>query len=48
MGLDVSFGKWLMFGIPFVIVMILIAWLLLLWLFPSLKRNWNCRWEGNS
>lgn len=48
MGLDVSFGKWLMFGIPFVIVMILIAWLLLLWLFPISQRNWNCRWEGNS
>ena len=39
MGLDVSFGKWLMFGIPFVIVMILIAWLLLLWLFPISQKK---------
>lgn len=33
-GLDVSFGKWMAFGIPFVIVMLFIAWVLLLKMFP--------------
>ena len=33
-GLDVSFGKWMAFGIPFVIIMLFIAWILLLKMFP--------------
>ncbi len=33
-GLDVSFGKWMMFGTPFVIIMMLIGWLILLKMFP--------------
>ncbi|MBR2125362.1 MAG: SLC13/DASS family transporter [Akkermansia sp.] len=34
LGLDVTFGKWMMFGIPFVIIMLLVAWFLLLKMFP--------------
>lgn len=34
MGLDVSFGKWMAFGIPFVIIMLLVGWLILLKMFP--------------
>ncbi len=34
MGLDVSFGKWMAFGIPFVIIMLLVGWLVLLKMFP--------------
>ncbi len=33
-GLDISFGKWMMFGTPFVILMMLIGWVLLLKMFP--------------
>ncbi len=33
-GLELSFGKWMMFGVPFVMVMLLIGWLLLLKMFP--------------
>ena len=33
-GLDVSFGKWMAFGIPFVIIMLFIAWILLIKMFP--------------
>ncbi len=33
-GLDISFGKWMLFGVPFVIIMMLIGWLILLKMFP--------------
>ncbi len=39
MGLDVSFAKWMMFGVPFVIVMILFAWLLLIKLMPIERQE---------
>ena len=38
-GLDVSFGKWMAFGIPFVIVMLFIAWILLLKMFPITQSS---------
>ncbi len=34
MGLDVSFGKWMAFGIPFVVIMLLVGWLILIKMFP--------------
>ena len=34
LGLDVSFGKWMAFGIPFVIIMLLVGWLILIKMFP--------------
>lgn len=36
---EISFGKWLMFGVPFVIILTLIAWVLLLWLFPISQKT---------
>ncbi len=33
-GLDVSFGKWMAFGIPFVVIMLIVAWFVLLKMFP--------------
>ncbi len=39
MGLDVSFAKWMMFGVPFVIVMILFAWVLLIKLMPIERKE---------
>ncbi|MBQ8517512.1 MAG: SLC13/DASS family transporter [Akkermansia sp.] len=34
LGLDVSFGKWMAFGIPFVIIMLLVGWIILIKMFP--------------
>ena len=34
MGLSISFGKWMLFGVPFVIVMLLLGWLILIKMFP--------------
>lgn len=39
MDATVSFGMWMAFGIPYVIVLILISWGLLLWLFPIAKQK---------
>ncbi len=36
---SVTFGKWMAFGVPYVIVLILIAWGLLLFLFPIRKKS---------
>lgn len=38
-GLTVSFGKWMSFGTPYVIVLILVAWVVLLKLFPITKTS---------
>lgn len=34
MGLNVTFAKWMCFGIPLVIILLLVAWLILIKLFP--------------
>lgn len=34
MGLNVTFGKWMMFGVPFVIIMLLVGWFILIKMFP--------------
>lgn len=39
MGLSISFGKWMCFGVPFVIVMLLIAWVILLKMFPITQEK---------
>ena len=41
LGLDVSFGKWMAFGIPFVIVLLFISWLILLKMFPISQQSLN-------
>ncbi len=45
-GLDVSFGKWMLFGIPFVIVMLLLSWLLLLRLAPISRQSLKLEMGG--
>ncbi len=45
-GFDVSFGTWLMFGIPYVIILILFAWVLLLWLFPISQKTLELKVGG--
>lgn len=39
MGHSVSFGTWMAFGIPYVIILILLSWALLLFLFPIKKQS---------
>ena len=39
MDATVSFGTWMAFGVPYVIVLILLSWALLLWLFPISKKK---------
>lgn len=31
----ISFAEWMVFGVPFVLVLMVVAWLLLCWLFPT-------------
>ncbi len=39
MGLSISFGKWMMFGIPFVVIMLLVGWALLCVMFPIKQKE---------
>lgn len=39
LGLDVTFGKWMMFGIPFVIIVLLVGWFVLLKMFPIEQKS---------
>ena len=39
MGLTITFGKWMLFGVPFVIVMLLVGWLILVKMFPIQQKE---------
>ena len=39
MGLNITFGKWMMFGVPFVIIMLLVGWLVLIKMFPISQKS---------
>jgi len=39
MGLNISFGKWMLFGVPFVIVMLLVGWIILVKMFPIKEKS---------
>ncbi|MCP4323238.1 MAG: SLC13/DASS family transporter [Alteromonadales bacterium] len=43
---NISFGEWMTFGVPFVIVMLFIAWLLLSSLFPTSIKEINLNIKG--
>ncbi len=45
-GLDISFGKWMMFGTPFVIIMMLIGWVVLLKMFPISQKELKLNMGG--
>ena len=47
-GYTVSFGTWMAFGIPYVIILILLAWALLLFLFPIKKQTMELNVGGSS
>ncbi len=39
MGLTITFGKWMLFGVPFVIIMLLVGWLILVKMFPTQQKE---------
>ena len=39
MGLTITFGKWMLFGVPFVIVMLLVGWVILVKMFPTQQKE---------
>lgn len=43
---SISFGHWMAFGVPFVLVMLLLAWLLLVALFPATKTHIKLEIKG--
>ncbi|WP_372881116.1 DASS family sodium-coupled anion symporter [Psychromonas sp.] len=43
---SVSFGQWMVFGVPFVAVLLFIAWLLLIKLFPTSTEQINLTIKG--
>ena len=43
---SISFGRWMVFGVPFVVVMLLVAWLLLIKLFPTSTEQINLNIKG--
>ncbi len=43
---QINFGQWMMFGVPFVIILLLIAWVLLCKLFPSGIKKIELNLEG--
>ncbi len=43
---NISFGEWMVFGVPFVVVMLFIAWLLLTTLFPASIKEINLNIKG--
>lgn len=45
-GHSIGFAEWMLFGVPFVIVMLLIAWLLLKHLFPSSQHEMTLKIRG--
>lgn len=46
MGMEIGFGEWMAFMIPFVIVVLFIAWILLLRLFPFKQKQIELKIEG--
>lgn len=45
-GFQVTFGQWMMFGIPYVIVLMALAWLLLLKIYPIKMKEMILKIEG--
>lgn len=44
---SLTFGKWMSFGVPFVIVMLLVTWLIITILFPSNVKKIKLNLEGD-
>ncbi len=45
-GFSVSFGQWMAFGVPYVIIMMLIAWFVILKIYPISAKSMELKIEG--
>ncbi|MBL1216877.1 MAG: DASS family sodium-coupled anion symporter [Planctomycetes bacterium] len=45
MGIEITFFQWMLFAIPVVLIMLVIAWLLLLWWYPFKKDHFQIEWS---
>ncbi|MCF0222683.1 MAG: SLC13/DASS family transporter [Fibrobacter sp.] len=45
-GYSVSFGQWMAFGVPYVIVMMLIAWVIIMKIYPISAKTMELKIEG--
>ena len=45
-GFNISFGEWMLFGVPYVLVMMFIAWLLLLKIYPIKMKEMTLKIAG--
>lgn len=43
---SISFGEWMIFGVPFVVLMLFVAWLLLTTMFPASTKEINLNIKG--
>lgn len=43
----ITFGEWMAFGVPFVVIMVLIAWLLIILMFPTELKKVKLTIEGS-
>ena len=48
LGMNIGFGQWVSFMLPYVIVILVISWLLLLKMFPFKQKNIELKIEGES
>ena len=48
LGVNIGFGQWVSFMLPYVIVILVISWLLLLKIFPFKQKNIELKIEGES
>lgn len=47
MNMDISFGDWMMFMVPLVLVLLVISWLLLKWFFPFKQKTIELEINGD-
>ncbi|TVP78952.1 MAG: DASS family sodium-coupled anion symporter [Puniceicoccaceae bacterium] len=45
-GINVTFSTWMMVAVPLVAIMLLVAWRLLLWIFPPATTRFEVKFEG--
>ena len=43
---SIAFGDWMVFGVPYVIVMLIVAWMILLWMFPVQTKEVEIKIKG--
>ncbi len=43
---NITFGSWMVFGLPYVVVMLFVVWVLLMWFYPSTTSAVNLNIKG--